>query len=115
VRKCQRHVLLGALVAVLLTTFWGVGAQQDPVPAARAGGPGARGASGPPEPAPTLADGTPNLGRLPGEKGVWSVPYITNMGERVVEADGSTAVERRMAQGRGGRGFGRGDVPLGGG
>jgi hypothetical protein len=114
VRTHQRHLLIGAMAAVLLTAFWGVGAQQDPAPAGRAGGPGARGASGPPEPTPRLADGTPNLGRATGEKGVWSVPYITNMGERIVEADGTTAVERRMAQG-GGRGFGRGAGPLGGG
>jgi hypothetical protein len=39
-------------------------------------------ASGPPEPTPRLADGTPNLGRVPGEKGVWNVPYIQNMADR---------------------------------
>jgi hypothetical protein len=26
---------------------------------------------------------TPNLGRLPGEKGVWNVPWIRNMGLRM--------------------------------
>jgi hypothetical protein len=36
-----------------------------------------------PEPTPRLADGTPNLGRVPGEKGVWNVPYIQNMGRRI--------------------------------
>ena len=36
----------------------------------------------PAEPAPRLADGTPNLGRVPGEKGVWNVPYIQNMADR---------------------------------
>jgi hypothetical protein len=49
---------------------------------------------------------------------MWNVPYITNMGERVVEADGTTVAERRppMGFGRGGRGgAGRGDAPLGGG
>jgi hypothetical protein len=35
-----------------------------------------------PEPTPRLADGTPNLGRVPGEKGVWNVPYIQNMADR---------------------------------
>jgi hypothetical protein len=35
-----------------------------------------------------LADGTPNLGRVPGEMGVWNVPYITNMGDRVIGPDG---------------------------
>lgn len=39
-------------------------------------------ASTPPEPTPRLADGTPNLGRVPGEKGVWNVPYIQNMADR---------------------------------
>src|SRR5256885_2916908 len=50
--------------------------------------------SGPPQPTPRLPDGTVNLGRVPGEKGVWNVPYITNMGERVVEDDGKTYVEK---------------------
>jgi hypothetical protein len=121
VRNNHRNVLLGTMVAVLLTTFWAARAQQPP-PAgsgARAGGPSDRGPAGPPEPTPRLADGTPNLGRVPGEKGVWNVPYITNMAERIVEADGTTLMERRIAQGlvpgRGGRGRGRGEGPLGGG
>jgi hypothetical protein len=102
------------MVVVFVTAFWGAGAQQ---PAAPASGPRATSAA-PPEATPRLADGTVNLGRLPGEKGVWNVPYITNMGERVIEADGTTAFERRMAAGRGargGRGAGRGDTALGGG
>ena len=33
----------------------------------------------PVEPTPRLADGTPNLGRAAGEKGVWAVPWIRNM------------------------------------
>jgi hypothetical protein len=41
-----------------------------------------RPAATPPEPTPRLADGTPNLGRVPGEKGVWNVPYIQNMADR---------------------------------
>jgi hypothetical protein len=44
-------------------------------------GQGQRPASTPPEPTPRLADGTPNLGRVPGEKGVWNVPYIQNMAD----------------------------------
>ena len=35
----------------------------------------------PPAPTPRLSDGTPNLGRVPGEKGVWNVPYIQNMAD----------------------------------
>ena len=39
-------------------------------------------------PTPRLPNGTPNLGRVGGEKGVWAVPYITNMANRVVGPDG---------------------------
>jgi hypothetical protein len=121
VRNGQRCALLGAMLAVILAAFWGLGAPpssaqaQPPAAAQPAGGPGGRGASGPPEPAPRLADGTPNLGRVAGEKGVWNVPYITNMGERVVEADGTTVMERRPQPGRGARGARGADGPLGGG
>src|SRR5262245_23624619 len=45
-------------------------------------------AAAPAEPTPRLADGTVNLGRVPGEKGIWNVPYITNMGDRVIGEDG---------------------------
>ena len=41
------------------------------------------GAPGPSGPTPRLADGTPNLGRVPGEKGVWGVPWVRNMGLRI--------------------------------
>ena len=41
------------------------------------------------EPTPRLPDGTPNLGRIPGEKGAWAVPYITNMAARVISVDGN--------------------------
>ena len=43
--------------------------------------PASKPVSPPPEPTPRLADGTPNLGRVPGEKGVWDVPYIQNMAD----------------------------------
>ena len=45
----------------------------------------------PAPPTPRLADGTPNLGRVPGEKGVWNVPYIQNMADRVVGIEGRRA------------------------
>ena len=45
---------------------------------------GGRGAAVKSEPAPRLPDGTINLGRVPGEKGIWGLPYITNMGARNV-------------------------------
>jgi len=103
-----RTLLRGALLsAMLFSGFLVVGAEQR----------GRGGPSGPPEPTPRLADGTVNLGRVAGEKGVWSVPYITNMGERIVAPDGTTVFETRMASMRGrGPGGGRGaGAPLGGG
>jgi hypothetical protein len=39
-----------------------------------------------------------NFGRVPGEKGVWSVPYITNMAMRVVGSDGQLVPEIQQAQ-----------------
>jgi hypothetical protein len=33
---------------------------------------------------PRLADGTPNLGRVPGEKGFWNVQIVLDFGNRVV-------------------------------
>ena len=66
-------------------------------------------------PTPKLADGTVNLGRVPGEKGYWNTPYITNMGARVI--DPSTGqpfplVQKGPAPARGGRGA---EAPVGGG
>jgi hypothetical protein len=59
-----------------------------------------------PEPTPRLPDGTPNLGRVPGEKGAWAVPYITNMAARVISVDGNpvTAPEATVSGSRGPRG-----------
>jgi hypothetical protein len=56
-------------------------------------------------PTPRLADGTPNLGRVPGEKGVWNVPYIQNMADRVAGGEGRGA---GPVGGAGGGGGGRG-------
>ena len=56
-------------------------------------------------PTPRLPDGTVNLGRVPGEKGTWSVPYITNMAMRVVTGPGSDELrpgDRGPAGGAGG-------------
>jgi hypothetical protein len=110
VRNLVRGTLLSSTAALLFTALLGAGAQQ---PGAQPSAGGGRGSSGPPPPTPRLADGTPNLGRVPGEKGVWNVPYITNMGERIIEADGKTYVEKHPPVS--GRGRGRGDAPLGGG
>ena len=78
----MRNRLIGAVVcatAIVFTAFWGVSAQP---PSGQDGAPGGRGrgTGGPPAPTPRLADGSVNLGRVAGEKGVWNVPYITNMG-----------------------------------
>src|SRR5438552_4098750 len=48
-----------------------------------------RGAA-PPEPMPRLADGTPNLGRVAGEKGIWNVPWIRNMALRIDAGESGT-------------------------
>ena len=53
-------------------------------------------------PTPRLADGTPNLGRVPGEKGVWNVPYIQNMADRVAGGEGRGAGPVGGAAGGGG-------------
>src|SRR5204863_3291418 len=61
------------------------------------------------QPTPKLADGTVNLGRVPGEKGYWNTPYITNMGARVIDpSTGKPFPLVEPAGARGGRG--RGDV-----
>jgi hypothetical protein len=114
-----RNRLVSALIcaiAIVFKAFWGVAAQP---PAPQSGAPAGRGRgpSGPPPPTPRLADGTVNLGRVAGEQGVWNVPYITNMGERVVEEDGKTYVEKHppsFGRGRGAPGAPGGDA-LGGG
>jgi hypothetical protein len=100
----MRRSILG-IVALTVVSAWLIHAQQ----------PGGAGAPAPPT--PRLADGTVNLGRVPGEKGIWRVPYITNMAMRVVGRDGkplpeivkAEAAARAGGAGRaGGEGAGRG-------
>jgi hypothetical protein len=94
-----RYVALAAVIVIAaLYTAW---AQGPAVPRSV-------------EPTPRLADGTPNLGRVPGEKGVWNVPYIQNMGMRLPGPDGKTAAERGTAAENGGRGGAKAepDVPF---
>ena len=56
-------------------------AQGAPAAAPARGG-GARGAdAGPPPATPRLPDGSVNLGRVPGEKGIWNLPYIQNQAQ----------------------------------
>jgi len=49
-----------------------------------------RGAPPPSGPTPRFADGTPNLGRVAGEQGVWNVPWIRNMGLRIEKTQSGT-------------------------
>jgi hypothetical protein len=110
--------------AMIVAAYWSAHAQQGTPgqpsetqargPAVSPQGRG-RGPAEPPQPTPRLADGTVNFGRVPGEKGIWNVPYITNMGMRLVDDEGKSIVPQ--PEGRGGRGGGgrAGGAPLGGG
>ena len=110
-----RRVLTTA--AMVVAAFWAAQAQERGGAPSAAGQPQAapqargRGPAEPPLPAPRLADGTVNLGRVVGEKGVWNVPYITNMGMRVVDDTGKSVVPAPEGGGRGRAG----GAPLGGG
>jgi hypothetical protein len=107
--------------AIVIAAFWSAHAQEGTPgqPSERqAAGPGpqgrGRGPAEPPQPTPRLADGTVNFGRVSGEKGIWNVPYITNMGMRLIDDQGKPLAPQ--PEGRGGRGGGRGaGAPLGGG
>jgi hypothetical protein len=95
VTSILRIALTGATAAVVFSsTVWTVAQAQAPAapaaaPAAQAQGGGRGRNAGPALPTPRLPDGTVNLGRVPGEKGTWSVPYITNMAMRVTTGPGS--------------------------
>ena len=110
--------------AIVIAAYWSAHAQQGtpgqpsetqargPAPSPQGRG---RGPTEPPQPTPRLADGTVNFGRVPGEKGIWNVPYITNMGMRLIDDQGKSLAPQ--PEGRGGRGAGGrgGGAPLGGG
>jgi hypothetical protein len=88
---------IAVVIAVTCASSLAISGQQPPAPSA---------------PVPRLADGRPNLGRLPGEKGVWNVPYIQNMADRVIgvpraAARGGGAPASAGADGAGGRGGAR--------
>src|SRR5207247_7204138 len=81
------------LAAMTLVAFSQAPAGQGGADAAAGGGRGGGGRGGGrgggananpllSQPAPKLGDGTVNFGREPGEKGIWNLPYITNMGAR---------------------------------
>ena len=85
----MRHRIGGALVvaaAIVAAAIWNSEARQTSPPTA---------------PTPRLADGSVNLGRVPGEKGVWRVPYVQNMAMRVVGPDGRLLREIQQAAGGG--------------
>ncbi len=86
--RCARNrfMLSAAIAAVTLVlgaTVW------SPSPLLAATQNGAEEPAAASDPTPRLADGTPNLGRIAGEKGVWAIPYITNMASRSIRADGT--------------------------
>jgi hypothetical protein len=88
--------------------------EQSAAPAAGGGRGGGRGRGAPNPllslPAPRLPDGTVNLGRVPGELGIWSLPYITNMGAANIVVGAPAPAPRG-----GGAGAGRGGGQIGGG
>jgi len=87
IRSTRFLGLVGAafflLTATMINLVAGQGQRSAPA-ATQGGGRGARGTTNPllSQPAPRLPDGTVNLGRVPGELGIWQVPYIQNMGAR---------------------------------
>ena len=106
-----------AVVFVLAATMITLVAQQQgqgtAAPAAAQGGGGrGRGAPNPllSQPAPRLPDGSINLGRVPGEKGIWNLPYIQNMGSAQYFVGAP-----QQPRGGGGRGERGGGGQIGGG
>src|SRR5262245_46714985 len=109
---------------MLTATVITLAARQEPAGGAAAGqrGGGGRGRGAPnplvSQPATRLPDGTINLGRVPGELGIWQLPYIQNMGSRQVVVGAPPAPARgeggggAAGRGRGARG---GDAQIGGG
>ncbi len=100
------------LLSATMISFAQQGQGAAPAGGQRGGGGGGgrgRGAPNPllNEPAPRMSDGTINLGRVPGELGMWGLPYIQNMGARNIVVGAPPAPPRGEAAG-GGRGAGRG-------
>jgi hypothetical protein len=103
-------ILVATLVLVLATTMISLSQQAPAAPAGGQGGRGGGGARGgaaaPAEPTPRLPDGTVNLGRTPADvDGMWNLPYIQNMADRVTNREGAGGGNRGGARaGGGGRG-----------
>jgi hypothetical protein len=121
----RNALAVASACAVFAGTAWVLDAQQGAIqqegsiaPQAPEQGRGARGRgrnAGPVLPTPRLADGTVNLGRVPGEKGIWNVPYITNMGMRLVGSDGKPLPEIQKANEEAAAARAGGGGPRGGG
>ena len=99
-----------AAVAMFASTAW-LEAQQAPAAGqiqqegsiapqapAQGGGRGRGRNAAPALPTPKLADGTVNFGRVPGEKGIWNLPYITNMAMNVIDPATGQPVQEIQAQ-----------------
>ncbi len=120
-----RAALVSAAAAAgFISTVWVQAAPPQAQPAASTPAPAPDGAArqggrgrgrGPQDPTPRLADGTVNFGRVPGEKGTYSVPYITNMAERVVTGPGSTTLVPELQAANDARAAARGAGARGGG
>jgi hypothetical protein len=122
-------MLVVATLFLLAATMITLAAQQGqgnaPAAAGQQGGGGGRGggrgqrAPNPllSQPAPRNPDGTVNLGRVPGELGIWQLPYITNMGARNIVVGAPPAPPRGegAGAGRGGGRAGGGGGQIGGG
>src|SRR5215468_4751953 len=102
---------LFALTAAMISLPAAQQGQGNAQPAGQGGGRG-RGAPNPllSEPAPRLSDGTINLGRVPGELGIWSLPYIQNMGAATVVVGAPAPAPRGEGAGRGAGGRGGGQI-----
>ena len=103
-RLVGRYALTTA--AMIIAAYWSAHAQQTPGQPSetQARGPAqgrGRGPAEPPLPTPRFADGTVNFGRVPGEKGIWSVRYITNMADQMIGADGQRLAPPPPARGGG--------------
>jgi hypothetical protein len=78
--RSHKIVAVAAAVGAVAALTWSANPDvQAQAPA------GQNAAAKPTTPTPRLPDGTVNFGRVPGEKGVWDLPYITNMGARVID------------------------------
>jgi len=114
-RLSSRFLILTIAVLFLLTATVITLAQQQGQGQANGAGAGQRGGGGGggggrgrgapnpllSQPAPRLPDGTVNLGRVPGEKGIWGLPYIQNMGARQYVVGAPAAPPRGEGGGRG--------------